>query len=197
MQQQKPLEGAQLVIMTIALSLATFMQVLDSTIANVAIPTIAGNLGSSLSQGTWVITSFGVANAISIPITGWLAKRVGEVKLFMWSTVAFAIASWACGVSSSLNMLIFSLLPAQNATGNWIKVVQRLPVRIELDAQQLAQHPLRIGLSTLVTVDTANRDGQVLASQVRTTPVSESNAREISLAPVNKLIEEIVQANAG
>ena len=91
----------------------------------------------------------------------------------------------------------FSLLPAQNATGNWIKVVQRLPVRIELDAQQLAQHPLRIGLSTLVTVDTANRDGQVLASQVRTTPVSESNAREISLAPVNKLIEEIVQANAG
>ena len=63
MQQQKPLEGAQLVIMTIALSLATFMQVLDSTIANVAIPTIAGNLGSSLSQGTWVSTSFGVANA--------------------------------------------------------------------------------------------------------------------------------------
>ena len=107
MQQQKPLEGAQLVIMTIALSLATFMQVLDSTIANVAIPTIAGNLGSSLSQGTWVITSFGVANAISIPITGWLAKRVGEVKLFVWSTVAFAIASWACGVSNSLTMLIF------------------------------------------------------------------------------------------
>ena len=107
MQQQKPLEGAQLVIMTIALSLATFMQVLDSTIANVAIPTIAGNLGSSLSQGTWVITSFGVANAISIPLTGWLAKRVGEVKLFLWSTIAFAIASWACGVSSSLNMLIF------------------------------------------------------------------------------------------
>ena len=107
MQQQKPLEGAQLVIMTIALSLATFMQVLDSTIANVAIPTIAGNLGSSLSQGTWVITSFGVANAISIPITGWLAKRVGEVKLFLWSTVAFAIASWACGVSNSLTMLIF------------------------------------------------------------------------------------------
>ena len=104
---QKPLEGAQLVIMTIALSLATFMQVLDSTIANVAIPTIAGNLGSSLSQGTWVITSFGVANAISIPITGWLAKRVGEVKLFLWSTILFVLASWACGMSSSLTMLIF------------------------------------------------------------------------------------------
>jgi len=107
MAQQKPLEGAPLVIMTIALSLATFMQVLDSTIANVAIPTIAGNLGSSLSQGTWVITSFGVANAISIPITGWLAKRIGEVKLFLWSTILFVIASWACGMSNSLEMLIF------------------------------------------------------------------------------------------
>ena len=103
---QKPLEGAQLVLMTIALSLATFMQVLDSTIANVAIPTIAGNLGASNSQGTWVITSFGVANAISIPITGWLAKRFGEVKLFMWSTIAFALASLACGMSESLTMLI-------------------------------------------------------------------------------------------
>ncbi|WP_312045487.1 multidrug efflux MFS transporter permease subunit EmrB [Erwinia sp.] len=104
---QKPLEGTQLVLMTIALSLATFMQVLDSTIANVAIPTIAGNLGASNSQGTWVVTSFGVANAISIPITGWLAKRVGEVKLFVWATAAFAVASWLCGMSNSLGMLIF------------------------------------------------------------------------------------------
>ena len=91
----------------------------------------------------------------------------------------------------------FSLLPAQNATGNWIKVVQRLPVRIELDPKQLADHPLRIGLSTLVTVDTANRDGQILASQVRSTPAYESNARAISLDPVNKLIDDIVKANAG
>ena len=90
----------------------------------------------------------------------------------------------------------FSLLPAQNATGNWIKVVQRLPVRIELDEKQLEQHPLRIGLSTLVKVDTSNRDGQILANQIRTSPVYESNAREISLDPVNKLINDIVQANA-
>ncbi len=91
----------------------------------------------------------------------------------------------------------FSLLPAQNATGNWIKVVQRLPVRIELDPKQLADHPLRIGLSTLVTVDTANREGKMLANQVRTNPAYESNAREISLDPVNKLIDDIVKANAG
>ncbi|WP_437887210.1 multidrug efflux MFS transporter periplasmic adaptor subunit EmrA [Phytobacter sp. V91] len=91
----------------------------------------------------------------------------------------------------------FSLLPAQNATGNWIKVVQRLPVRIELDEKQLSEHPLRIGLSSLVTVDTTQRDGQVLASQVRTSPAYESNARELNLEPANRLIEEIIKANAG
>ena len=91
----------------------------------------------------------------------------------------------------------FSLLPAQNATGNWIKVVQRLPVRIELDAKQLSDHPLRIGLSTLVNVDTTNRDGQVLSSQVRTSPAYESSARELDLQPVNTLIENNVKANAG
>jgi len=91
----------------------------------------------------------------------------------------------------------FSLLPAQNATGNWIKVVQRLPVRVELDAQQLSDHPLRIGLSTTVKVDTSARDGAVLAKQARTTPAYESNAREINLEPVNTLINNIVKANAG
>ncbi len=123
---QKPLVGAPLVLMTIALSLATFMQVLDSTIANVAIPTIAGNLGASNSQGTWVITSFGVANAISIPITGWLAKRFGEVKLFLWSTAAFAIASWLCGISNSLGMLIFFRVVQGVVAGPLIPLSQSL-----------------------------------------------------------------------
>ena len=102
----KPLQGGALAMLTLALSLATFMLVLDSTIANVAIPTIAGDLGASSSQGTWVITSFGVANAISIPITGWLAKRFGEVRLFLISTLLFVLASWLCGISHSLEMLI-------------------------------------------------------------------------------------------
>lgn len=123
---QKPLEGTQLVLMTIALSLATFMQVLDSTIANVAIPTIAGNLGASNSQGTWVITSFGVANAISIPVTGWLAKRVGEVRLFTWATILFAIASWACGMSESLGMLIFFRIIQGVVAGPLIPLSQSL-----------------------------------------------------------------------
>jgi len=91
----------------------------------------------------------------------------------------------------------FSLLPAQNATGNWIKVVQRLPVRIELDEQQITEHPLRIGLSALVNVDTTSREGAVLSTQIRTTPVYESNARVLDMAPVNTLIDQIIQANAG
>ena len=102
----KPLQGGALAILTLVLSLATFMLVLDSTIANVAIPTIAGDLGASSSQGTWVITSFGVANAISIPITGWLAKRFGEVRLFLIATLLFVLASWLCGIANSLEMLI-------------------------------------------------------------------------------------------
>ncbi|PLR30503.1 multidrug export protein EmrA [Chimaeribacter californicus] len=91
----------------------------------------------------------------------------------------------------------FSLLPAQNATGNWIKVVQRLPVRIELDAQQIAAHPLRIGLSTLVKVDTRNADGLVLAKTVRQGPLYQTNALTLDLAPVNQMIADIIHANGG
>ncbi|MGK4330603.1 multidrug efflux MFS transporter periplasmic adaptor subunit EmrA [Lonsdalea quercina] len=91
----------------------------------------------------------------------------------------------------------FSLLPAQNATGNWIKVVQRLPVRIELDPQELADHPLRIGLSMLVNVDTAKADGKVLSDIPRSEPAYQSDALELNMAPVNQLINEIIRANAG
>ncbi|MER3385737.1 multidrug efflux MFS transporter periplasmic adaptor subunit EmrA [Pectobacterium aroidearum] len=91
----------------------------------------------------------------------------------------------------------FSLLPAQNATGNWIKVVQRLPVRIELDPQQVNEHPLRIGLSALVNVDTANAEGSALAETSRTTPAYQSDALTLDLTPVNQEISAIIQANAG
>lgn len=90
----------------------------------------------------------------------------------------------------------FSLLPAQNATGNWIKVVQRLPVRIEIDPKQVADHPLRIGLSALVNVDTANTEGSALAETSRTTPAYKSDALTLDLTPVNQEISAIIQANA-
>ncbi|HUB84643.1 MAG TPA: DHA2 family efflux MFS transporter permease subunit [Rhizomicrobium sp.] len=101
-----PLKGGQLAITSIALALGTFMQVLDSTIANVSLPTIAGNLGVSTDQGTWIITSFAVANGVSVPLTGWLMQRYGVVRVFVFSVLAFTAASFLCGVAWSLPSLI-------------------------------------------------------------------------------------------
>ncbi|MGH8739078.1 MAG: DHA2 family efflux MFS transporter permease subunit, partial [Burkholderiales bacterium] len=88
------------------LSLAVFMTVLDTTIANVSIPTIAGDLGVSPSQGTWVITSFAVSTAIAVPLTGWLVVRFGQVRLFVTSVLLFSTASWLCGLAPNLETLI-------------------------------------------------------------------------------------------
>ncbi|HXA47922.1 MAG TPA: DHA2 family efflux MFS transporter permease subunit [Burkholderiaceae bacterium] len=101
-----PLPASALIIFTIAVSLATFMEVLDTSIANVAIPTIAGNLAVSANQGTWVISSYGLAAAIVVPLTGWIAKRLGEVRTFLWSVVLFTLASALCGFATSLPMLV-------------------------------------------------------------------------------------------
>lgn len=90
----------------------------------------------------------------------------------------------------------FSLLPAQNATGNWIKVVQRLPVRVELEPQQIAKYPLRIGLSMNVTIETKNTDGPVLANVQRDTPAFKSDVLIPDLAPVNAVIAHIIADNA-
>ena len=101
-----PLSGPALGLLTLALPLATFMQVVDTTIANVALPTIAGNLGGSYSQGTWVITSYTVANAIVLPLSGRLAQHFGEVRLFLASTALFALTSLLCGLAPDLGTLV-------------------------------------------------------------------------------------------
>ena len=95
-----------LALCTVGLALATFMQVLDTTIANVSLPTISGNLGVSSDQSTWVITSFAVSNAIALPLTGWLSRRFGEVKLFVTATLLFTLASFLCGIAQSMGMLV-------------------------------------------------------------------------------------------
>jgi DHA2 family multidrug resistance protein len=106
-----PLAGGAMAITAIALALGTFMQVLDSTIANVSIPTIAGNLGVSADQGTWVITSFAVANGVSVPLTGWLMQRYGVVRTFVFSVLMFTVASFLCGIAWSLpSLLAFRVL---------------------------------------------------------------------------------------
>ncbi|MDR1655975.1 MAG: DHA2 family efflux MFS transporter permease subunit [Deltaproteobacteria bacterium] len=121
-----PLESSKLAIITFALPLATFMQVVDATIANVAVPTIAGNLGASYSQGTWIITSYGVANAIVLPLTGRLAQKFGEVRLFLWSTALFALASMACGLSGSLTALVIWRIVQGIAGGPMMPLAQTL-----------------------------------------------------------------------
>src|SRR4029453_10237348 len=83
-----------------------FLVVLNTTIANVSVPTIAGNLGVSSSQGMWVITSYAVAEAITVPLTGWLAKKFGAQRTFLTCYLAFAAISLLCGLSSSLGMLL-------------------------------------------------------------------------------------------
>lgn len=101
-----PLEGAARVWGTVAVSAAMFMNVLDISIANVSLPAIAGDLGVSPNQGTWVITSFAVANAIAVPLSGWLAQRFGQVRLFVASVVLFVITSWLCGLAPNMTVLI-------------------------------------------------------------------------------------------
>jgi MFS transporter, DHA2 family, multidrug resistance protein len=122
----QPLQGSKLAIGTVALSLATFMNVLDTSIANVSLPSIAGDLGVSPDQGTWVITSFGVANAISLPLTGWLSQRFGQVRLFTTAVFLFVIASFLCALASSLSVLILFRVVQGAVAGPMIPLSQSL-----------------------------------------------------------------------
>ena len=91
--------------------LATIMQVLDTTIANVALPNMQGSLGAAQDQITWVLTSYIVAAAIMTPVTGWLADRIGLRELFIVSIAGFVVASMACGLATSLEeMVLFRVL---------------------------------------------------------------------------------------
>ncbi|MDH5479129.1 MAG: MFS transporter, partial [Nitrospinota bacterium] len=89
----EPMKGWALVGVTISLAMATFMNVLDTTIANVSIPAIAGGLAVTPNQGTWVITSYAVATAIVVPLSGWLAANFGEVRTFVTCTLLFSFVS--------------------------------------------------------------------------------------------------------
>ncbi len=104
--QHPYLTGAPLAIATVSLALATFMNVLDTTIANVSIPHIAGDLSVSPNQGTWIITSYAVATAIVVPLSGWLARRFGEVRLFVTCTILFSLASALCGLAPTFDSLV-------------------------------------------------------------------------------------------
>jgi DHA2 family multidrug resistance protein len=128
--QPAPLKGGRLAITAFALALGTFMQVLDTTIANVSLPTIAGNLGASTDQGTWVITSFAVSNGVAVPLTGWLMQRYGVVRTFVASVLMFTLASFLCGIAWSLNALILFRVLQGAVSGPMIPGSQALLISI-------------------------------------------------------------------
>jgi DHA2 family multidrug resistance protein len=137
-----------LALATVGLSLATFMQVLDTTIANVSLPTIAGNLGVSSDQSTWVITSFAVSNAIALPLTGFLTRRFGEVKLFVWATLLFSMASFLCGIAQSMPMLILFRALQGAVAGPMYPITQSLLISIYPPAKR----GMALALLAMVTV---------------------------------------------
>ena len=116
----KPLQGGALVLLTIAVAFSTFMKVLDMTIVNVSVPHIAGSLGVSPSEGTWTISSYALASAIMQPLTGWLARRFGEVRTFVASVLLFVVFSMLCGLATSMPMLVICRLLQGAGSGSMV-----------------------------------------------------------------------------
>lgn len=112
------------------LALSNFMVVLDLTIANVSVPHIAGNLGITPDQGTWIITSYAVAEAICVPLTGWLAQRFGTVRLFIWGMIGFGLFSLLCGLSTTLGMIVACRIGQGLCGGPLMPMSQTLLMRI-------------------------------------------------------------------
>ena len=125
-----PLKGPMLWLAAIMLAMANFVAVLDMTIANVSMPDISGALGISSSQGTWVITSYAVAEAIVVPLTGWLAGRFGSVRVFTTAMMLFGLFSALCGFSNSLGLLVFGRIMQGLSGGVLMPLSQTLLMRI-------------------------------------------------------------------
>ena len=101
-----PLHGGKLFFLTVAIATASFMEILDMTIVNVSVPSISGSLGVTPSEGTWAVSSYMLAAAIMQPLSGWIARRFGEVKTFVTSILLFMCFSAVCGFATSLPMLV-------------------------------------------------------------------------------------------
>ncbi len=143
-----PLAGPILIASGLLLAVANFMVVLDTTIANVSVPNIAGGLAVSPSQGTWVITSYSVAEAITVPLTGWLAQRFGTVRVFVVAMISFGVCSALCGLAPSLGALVLFRVMQGLSGGPMIPLSQTLLLRVF--PKRLA--PAAIGLWSMTTV---------------------------------------------
>ena len=156
-----PMAGPWLWVAGLTLALANFVVVLDTTIANVSVPHIAGGLAVSPGQGTWVITSYSVAEAITVPLTGWLAQRFGSVRVFAVAMFAFGVFSALCGLAPSLGSLVVFRVLQGLSGGPMIPLSQSLmrrifPVRLQ---------PMAFGLWAMTTV-TAPIAGPLLGGSI-------------------------------
>src|ERR1035441_4746529 len=107
-------------IVTLAVMLATFMEILDTTVVNVAVPYMAGNMGATVEEGTWVVTSYLVSNAIILPMSGWLANRFGRRRILLSCVMGFTLTSLLCGMATSMEALIFFRI-LQGLTGGGLQ----------------------------------------------------------------------------
>ncbi|WP_154115506.1 multidrug efflux MFS transporter permease subunit VceB [Vibrio cincinnatiensis] len=126
----KPLSGGALFVGALCLAMANFLAILDTTIANVSVSTIAGSLGTSTSQGTYVITSYAVAEAISVPLTGWLASRFGSIRVFVTCFLLFGVFSLLCGMANSMSTLVMFRIFLGFSGGPLMPLSQTLMMRI-------------------------------------------------------------------
>jgi MFS transporter, DHA2 family, multidrug resistance protein len=143
-----PMKGAALWLAGGVVALSNFVVVLDTTITNVSVPNIAGGLAVSPDQGTWVITSYAVAEAIMVPLSGWLAQRFGAVKLFVFATMGFGVCSALCGLAPSLNALVLFRV-MQGICGGPIMPLSQSLLRRIFPAHQQGQ---ALGLWSMTTV---------------------------------------------
>jgi DHA2 family multidrug resistance protein len=143
-----PLKGIKLAVAGFALALVNFTVVLDLTIANVSVPHIAGGLAISPSQGTWAITSYAVAEAITVPLSGWLASRFGTVRWLLVSLLGFGLFSFLCGMASSIEMLILFRVFQGLSGGPLMPLTQTLLTRV-FPPEKV---PMAMGLWAVTTI---------------------------------------------
>ncbi|WP_413624731.1 MULTISPECIES: DHA2 family efflux MFS transporter permease subunit [Luteibacter] len=145
---RKPLTGGALALLTAGVALATFMEVLDISIVNVSVRTIAGNLGVSSNEGTMAISAYSMASAVMQPLTGWIAKRFGEVRTFSISVMLFVVFSALCGLSQSMTMLIVFRLCQGAVSGPMVPLSQTLL----LNNYPVAKRPIALALWAMTVV---------------------------------------------
>ena len=137
-QDFEPLTGTKLLLAGVVLAITNFMVVLDTTIANVSVPHISGGLGVSPTQGTWVVTSYAVAEAICVPLTGWLVRRFGTIRTYLFAMIGFAAFSALCGLATSLGAMVAFRIGQGFCGGPLMPLTQTLLLRIFPKEKQAA-----------------------------------------------------------